>query len=60
MSENLLLTVAETAKRLSISKQTIYNRTHRKAKDPFPIKPVRIGRCVRFALKDIEAFVEGA
>ena len=59
MSKNLLLTVEETAQKLKISKQTIYNRVARKSKHPFPIKPRRIGRCVRFALKDVEAFMEG-
>lgn len=59
MAENLLLTVEETAKKLSISKQTIYNGVARKSKRPFPIKPRRVGRCVRFSLKDVEAFMEG-
>ena len=59
MSKNLLLTVEETAKELCLSKQTIYNRIHRKSKNPFPLKPVRIGRSVRFSRKDLEAFVEG-
>lgn len=61
MDENLkLLTVAETADLLGISDRTIYNGvcpSGRKRK-PFPVKPVRIGKSIRFDLRDLEKFVE--
>lgn len=53
-----LLTVDETAEYLRISKQTIYNQIHRRAKTKFPIPCKRVGRGIRFALKDVEAYVE--
>lgn len=48
-------TVRETAQMLSISPQTIYNAISNKT---FPIKPKRLGKSVRFDIKDIDAFVE--
>jgi excisionase family DNA binding protein len=52
-----LLTVEETAAMLRISPKTIYNRCHRKTKNPFPVKPVRVGRALRFSEKAVEKFV---
>jgi excisionase family DNA binding protein len=53
-----LLTVKETAEILRISEQHIYNTTRRRAKGfSFPIKPVRIGKNVRFRKKDVEEFI---
>lgn len=53
-----LLSVEETATYLGISPRTIYNRIGRKAKSPFPIKPKRVGRLVKFDLKDIKRFID--
>ncbi len=52
------MTITETAAFLGISPRTIYNRIQRKAEHPFPVKPKRIGRAVRFDLRDLEAYVE--
>ncbi len=52
-----LLSVEETAVYLGISSRTIYNQIGRKSKKRFPIKPKRIGRLVKFDVKDIEAFI---
>lgn len=52
-----LLDVEETAKFLGLKPRTIYNRVAPKAKDPFPVKPRRIGRKVLFDIRDLEAFV---
>ncbi len=54
-----LLSVRETAEYLGISPRSIYNMIGRKAKRSFPIKPKRVGRLVKFDLKDVEAFIEG-
>lgn len=52
-----LLTIKETAEFLSLSPRTLYNRIHPKSRNPFPIKPKRIGKSVRFDLKDLERFI---
>jgi excisionase family DNA binding protein len=54
--EKRLLTVAEVAAYLSIANQTIRNAVSR---GNFPIKEKRIGRSVRFDVKDVEAYVDG-
>ena len=62
MGENVnkkLLTLEETAAYLRISPQTIYNQIHRRAKRKFPIPCKRVGRSIRFALCDVEAYVDG-
>jgi excisionase family DNA binding protein len=53
-----LLTVEETAQLLGISSRTIYNGICRRSKTPFPVKPKRIGRAVRFDIRDLEAYVD--
>ena len=52
-----LLSVKETATLLGLSPRTIYNRIGTKAQIRFPIKPKRIGRSVRFDLRDIENYI---
>ena len=52
-----LLTVKEAATYLGLAPQTIYNRTHRKSKNPFPIKPLRLGRALRFDIRKLEQLV---
>jgi hypothetical protein len=52
-----LLSVTDTAKYLGIAPKTLRNRLGPRAKDPFPVKPKRIGRRVLFDIKDLEAFV---
>jgi excisionase family DNA binding protein len=53
-----LLSVEETATYLGLSPRTIYNAVARKSKRPFPVKPKRIGRLVRFDIRDLEQYVE--
>ena len=53
-----LLTIKETAHRLGLAKQTIYNGITRESKKPFPLKPKRWGRKVLFDSLDVEAFIE--
>jgi predicted DNA-binding transcriptional regulator AlpA len=53
-----LLNVEETAVYLGLSPRTIYNAVARKAKKPFPIKPKRIGKLVKFDIRDLEWYVE--
>lgn len=57
-TERRLLNVEETAFYLGISPRTIYNGIAPKSKRPFPIKPKRIGKLVRFDRKDLDEYVE--
>jgi predicted DNA-binding transcriptional regulator AlpA len=53
----MLLTIKETARRLGIAEQTIYNGISRKSDRKFPINPKRWGRKVLFDSRDVEAFI---
>jgi excisionase family DNA binding protein len=54
----LLLKVKQAARLLNISDRTLYNRIAPNAENPFPVKPIRIGRSVRFAIEDLKKFIE--
>jgi len=56
--EKRLYSVKETAAILNISPRSIYNAIHRRSSRPFPIKPKRVGRLVKFDIKDIEAYLD--
>lgn len=53
-----LLTVEEAAEFLSISPRTIYNKIGRKAQNRFPVKPLRVGKCIRFDIEDLVEYVK--
>ncbi len=53
-----LLSIEMTAERLNIKPRSIYNGVAPNSKRPFPIRPIRIGRLVRFDEGDIELFIE--
>lgn len=53
-----LLSVQEAAIYLGISPRSLYNGVHRRSKKPFPVKPKRIGRCVRFDRKELDVYIE--
>jgi len=53
-----LLSVEETAAYLGMSPRTIYNRIGPKAKKPFPIKAKRLGKLVKFDVKEVDAFID--
>ena len=53
-----LLSIEETAEILGISPRTIYNGVAPKAKRPFPIKPKRVGRLVKFRIEDVESYIQ--
>jgi len=53
-----LLSIKETARYLCIAERTLYNRVAPGARDPFPIKPKRIGRSIRFDIRDLERYLE--
>jgi excisionase family DNA binding protein len=56
--KNRLLTAQELANYLQLAEQTIYNKCSKNAKHPLPIKPIRIGRKLRFKLSDVERYIE--
>ena len=57
-TEKRLLSVEEAAVYLGLSPRTIYNAVARKSKRPFPIKPKRIGKLVKFDIRDLDRYVE--
>ena len=52
--EKELLTVVDLAEKLSISERSIYNQL---SAGNFPIKPIRIGRLIRFRIEDIKEYI---
>lgn len=53
-----LLSVGEAAAYLGLSPRTIYNKIGPKSKKPFPVKPKRLGKLVKFDIHDLERYVE--
>lgn len=55
--EKRMLNIRETAAYLGVAEKTLYNRSCPSAKDPFPVQPKRIGRMLRWDIKDLEKFI---
>lgn len=53
-----LLSVEEAGEYLGLSPRTIYNRIGPRAKKKFPVKPIRIGKLVKFDRVDLDAHIE--
>ena len=53
-----LFSVEEAAHYLGISPRTIYNQIGRKAKKKFPVKAKRVGKLVKFDIRDLESYIE--
>ena len=58
LTNKRLLSPEELAEYWGISVRTIYNRISRKAKHPFPVKPKRIGRLVKFDRLELDRYIE--
>ncbi|MDA3916394.1 MAG: hypothetical protein PF690_05420 [Deltaproteobacteria bacterium] len=58
IENKLLLNVEESAGVLSIAPKTLRNRLGPRAKNPFPVKPKRIGSRVLFYFQDLKEYVE--
>jgi predicted DNA-binding transcriptional regulator AlpA len=54
-----LLTVPRATEYFGLSERTIRNRVGPRAKEPFPIKPCRVGKRVLFRRSDLDNFVAG-
>jgi excisionase family DNA binding protein len=57
-SRKRLLSVGEAAFYLSISPRTLYSAVAPKSKKPFPVKAKRMGKLVRFDIKDLDRYVD--
>jgi predicted DNA-binding transcriptional regulator AlpA len=53
-----LMTAQELADFLGLQVQTIYNRTQRHARDPFPIKWIKVGRRLMFHPDEVQKFID--
>ncbi len=53
-----LLKVEEAAAYLGLSARTLYNRCAPNAIDPFPVRAKRVGRAVRFDLRDLDRYID--
>lgn len=53
-----LATVREAAEYLGYRPRTLWNRLAPSSADPFPLKPIRMGRRLVFDWQDLEKFVE--
>lgn len=58
LDEKRLLNIKETAHFLGISERTIYNQVGKRAKRRFPVKPLRVGGCIRFDIDDLKQYIE--
>jgi excisionase family DNA binding protein len=56
VNQRRLLTVKEAGDYLGISSRSIYNTLSAKK---FPVKPLRLGRAIRFDIRDLDSYVEG-
>jgi len=53
-----LLNVVDAARYLGIAPKTLRNRLGPRAKNPFPVRPKRIGKRVLFDVKALDAFID--
>ena len=53
-----LFSIEEAAVYLGLKPRTIYNAVAPKSKRPFPVKVKRIGKLVKFDLRDLEKYVD--
>jgi hypothetical protein len=52
-----LVSVKQVASILDLDERALRNKIQPNSKHPFPVKPIRIGRNLKFDLRDIEAYV---
>ncbi len=53
-----LLSVDQSAQYIGIAPKTLRSRLGPKAKNPFPVRPKKIGRRVLFDRKDLDTFID--
>jgi len=52
-----LLSVEETARYLGLSPRTVYNGLTKNSKKPFPVRHKKLGKLIKFELKDVDAYL---
>lgn len=55
-----LLDVPRSALYVGLKPQTLRNRLARNSKNPFPVKPVKVGRRVFFDIRDLDELIDTA
>jgi predicted DNA-binding transcriptional regulator AlpA len=53
-----LLSADEAARYLGISVKTLYNQTGPKAKKRLPVKVKRVGKLLKFDIRELDAFID--
>lgn len=53
-----LLSIPQVAKYLNLSEKYLYNRCHKKSKNPLPFPVKRIGRRCLVDIRDLKRYVE--
>ena len=53
-----LLNVQEAAAYLGVSPKTIYNQSGPRSKKQFPVKAKRVGKLVKFDIRDLDAYID--
>ena len=53
-----LLSVGQAARYLGISERTIYNQIAPKAKRRFPVRCKRVGKLIRFDIRDLDRYID--
>ena len=56
--ERRLLSAQEAADYLGLSVRTLYNQIGRKAKVKFPVRAKRIGKLLKFDLKELDDYID--
>jgi excisionase family DNA binding protein len=59
-SSKALLSPKELADLLGISVRSIYNQTAKASKIKFPIPYIRVGKLIRFHVRDVEKFLNNS
>jgi excisionase family DNA binding protein len=59
-SGKVLLSPEELAELLGISVRSIYNRTAKASKIKFPIPYLRVGKLLRFHVRDVDNFLNNS
>jgi len=53
-----LLSVEEAGEYLGLSPRTIYNGLTKRAKKPFPVRHKKLGKLIKFEIRDLEAYLD--
>jgi len=58
-SHQRLLSLKDTCRYLgNLPRKTLYNRSSRKSRNPFPVRPKRIGTRLFWDIKELDAYID--